>query len=641
MATNLKVLTVGSLNGRFKEALTKIAGINKKHGPFDLLLCTGDFFGPTVTDDIQALLTGQIKVPISTYIISGKHSLPRSVITVINAQDGQICENLIYLGKYGRTKTAEGLQIAFLSGIAPYEYRPDTTINPSNSGVNPPAPDYADADTHYREEWVAALQAGKQPVDIFLTSEWPMSVWNNSSTTATDILAQKGASAVADLAKALQPRYHFAAGVNSTEIKEEDPVLTKLAPPYFEREPFRNVRGARYPTRFYGLGEFGASNKARWFCAFNIIPMSNMETSKLEAEVPNVTLNPFIRHADTTKRKREAEEPNNNFFYGGDEGGNKRQARERGAPPRSYTCNRCQQKGHWIQDCPEKKAPPEGYICNLCQKPGHFIRDCPENKRYDDEPWVDPALRRDPTQCWFCLSNPGLEKHLIVDVQSNTYVTLAKGSLIEWGGHMLIVPIGHYRSTWHMRKSEEEEAKGSLEEIEEIRGRLTKLYRKMGSVTVGFEMFGGGGEEDGKLMHVHEQVVPIPEELIDEIGPAFQREAEAEGLVAVDDYPEDHTLPFCRVTYPSSSDTSTKDIVEITKIYVPSQDKQDQYQEALAAAASMGTGRRPPRMMNLQFGRLVLANLINRPDRADWKKCLVTIGEETKLAGKMKDLIKA
>jgi hypothetical protein len=62
-------------------------------------------------------------------------------------------------------------------------------------------------------------------------------------------------------------------------------------------------------------------------------------------------------------------------------------------------------------------------------------------------------------ECWFCLSNPNLAKHLIVSVGIECYVTLPKGQIIPThgdvaalsvissvpgGGHVLIVPIAHY-----------------------------------------------------------------------------------------------------------------------------------------------------------------------------------------------------
>ena len=57
-------------------------------------------------------------------------------------------------------------------------------------------------------------------------------------------------------------------------------------------------------------------------------------------------------------------------------------------------------------------------------------------------------------ECWFCLSNPAVTKHLIVSIGTETYVTLPKGQLcrtskdgpsedspVPGGGHVLIIPV--------------------------------------------------------------------------------------------------------------------------------------------------------------------------------------------------------
>ena len=63
-------LTVGSTVGSIRELFTKVKAIDAKHGKFDLLLCTGDFFGPpkddepdTITneDEIVQLLEGHLE----------------------------------------------------------------------------------------------------------------------------------------------------------------------------------------------------------------------------------------------------------------------------------------------------------------------------------------------------------------------------------------------------------------------------------------------------------------------------------------------------------------------------------------------------------------------------------------------------
>jgi hypothetical protein len=59
-------LTVGSAEGSIKDLFAKVTTINAKHGPFDLVLCTGDFFGQpgTVAErgaiDMKGLLDGTL-----------------------------------------------------------------------------------------------------------------------------------------------------------------------------------------------------------------------------------------------------------------------------------------------------------------------------------------------------------------------------------------------------------------------------------------------------------------------------------------------------------------------------------------------------------------------------------------------------
>jgi hypothetical protein len=56
--------------GSIRELFTKIKAINAKHGKFDFVLCTGDFFGPLRSpeeeeengnDDTAALLDGKLE----------------------------------------------------------------------------------------------------------------------------------------------------------------------------------------------------------------------------------------------------------------------------------------------------------------------------------------------------------------------------------------------------------------------------------------------------------------------------------------------------------------------------------------------------------------------------------------------------
>lgn len=62
-------MTVGSAAGSIRELFAKIKAIDAKHGKFDLVLCTGDFFGlPNDEgeeykddDDVMQLLSGALE----------------------------------------------------------------------------------------------------------------------------------------------------------------------------------------------------------------------------------------------------------------------------------------------------------------------------------------------------------------------------------------------------------------------------------------------------------------------------------------------------------------------------------------------------------------------------------------------------
>lgn len=46
MADTVKVLLSGDVNGNFSSLLNRVANVNKLNGPFDVLLCTGNFLPP-------------------------------------------------------------------------------------------------------------------------------------------------------------------------------------------------------------------------------------------------------------------------------------------------------------------------------------------------------------------------------------------------------------------------------------------------------------------------------------------------------------------------------------------------------------------------------------------------------------------
>ncbi|KAJ3015677.1 hypothetical protein HKX48_004433 [Thoreauomyces humboldtii] len=579
---SVKALAVGSLNGNFKLAFTKIAALNAKHGPFDMLLCAGDFFGPQghLDADVEALLAGNITVPMPAYIIGGRNAPPERVLAVVEAS-GQVCENLVYLGEGGVMTTIQGLRIAYLSGVEEGE-----GVRCRHGSID------------------ATVDAsGLAGVDILLTTEWSKGISEGSVATAkfpegSDVA---GVPAVAYIAAGSQPRYHFAGAPGV----------------FFEREPYRDQNGAKHVTRFIGLGEFQSKSKQRWFYAMNITPASQLELAQLVAVPKNTTRSPFQAAAsEGNPRKRTAEQAGNGSFFFGEQGAKRQQGRS--VPPSHYICNKCREPGHWIQDCPQ------------------LLAERPQGRR----PENSLLPQRDAYQCWFCLSNPQLEKQLLVSVGSEAYLVLAKGGLVDWGGHMLVVPIAHHISTRQMETLQGEDAetaRTTLAEMNTIKEKLLDLYAARDDVGVCFEVFGGGTAESlaESLQHVHLQVVPLSASLLPDIEPAFLREAKEEGLELTHDgrKPEAVTDTYFSVEIPTGDGGKERK----TLVFRPSAELVEDHQARSAEAERVG--RRPPRLMNLQFGRKVLSSLLGNPEAVDWKRVLLPPAQEEKLALKMRELV--
>ncbi|KAL0096918.1 hypothetical protein J3Q64DRAFT_1039756 [Phycomyces blakesleeanus] len=308
---SIKVLVIGSVNSRFAETFKKVSSINNKHGPFDVLLCTGNFFqSENDESELISLMQGNIEVPITTYFITGDRPLPTSIEKRIKETDGEVCTNLFYLGKQGILTTAQGLKIAFMSGSFNKDIYNGTE---SSTGMH----------NNYLSSDIKRLQSTRMPittpsgVDILLTYEWPSFITNGSNCSLETPLTNSS-TPIAELAAALKPRYHFAASENV----------------FYEREPYSNITGfgpaeerpAGHVSRFVGLADVLNPKKQRWFYAFNLIPMGTIDAEKLCIAPNNTTPCPFnlLLTGDQgvnagQKRSQDDSQNNNGSFFWGDE----------------------------------------------------------------------------------------------------------------------------------------------------------------------------------------------------------------------------------------------------------------------------------------------------------------------------------
>jgi hypothetical protein len=129
-------------------------------------------------------------------------------------------------------------------------------------------------------------------------------------------------------------------------------------------------------------------------------------------------------------------------------------------------------------------------------------------------------------------------------------------------------------------------------------------------------------------------MIPLPVEAEPDIVTAFEQEAELEGFVLTEDglLPESKSTPYCRVEIPHPTTDESQILV-----FVLSEQRMQEHR--FLTEQSMSTGRRPPRLFNLQFARKVVANLLGEPLKANWKHCVQTEDEEKAMADYIKQLI--
>ncbi|CAE6412247.1 unnamed protein product [Rhizoctonia solani] len=677
MADSIKVLVVGSAFGSIASLFEKVSAIDKKHGKFSVLLCTGDFFSGPVSpegtpDEVSLLLDGKITVPMTTYVTQGEHKLPPRVLAKVVETGGEICPNVIYLGKAGVMNITNKIRVGCLGGILDIEKFTESTEDPTSPYINQAtikafnnhpllaAPD----DNSLASAKAASSGVAASHVDILITHLWPPSITRLSSNVSPVLNASGkpldpttwSAPPLDALTLGCKPRYHFASAGGSPNSF------------FWEREPWVWDGEDQRVARFVNLGAFGESGvpleagakKPRWFYAFSIGPV---DTAAPQMRPANATPSPFyVPPGKAGKRPMEEHGPTASAFAtGSNTQGVEHAKRPRTVlknlyrldtsanialkkmqthwssdcpnkvedrPPPGYKCNRTmfdnahrfqrdmyarsvvEQTDHFIRNCPNANAakrPPDTYTCRACGSNEHYFKDCPQAA-----PRQGPLKEIGPDECWFCLSNPAVTKHLIVSIGGECYLTLPKGQLIPTdpsgkpplvpgGGHLLIIPIAHYPT---LLSAPPELAVSIISEVEQYKSALRNLFAKHGAAAVMFEV----ARLSGRGGHAHIQVVPVPLEKADKVEEIFHNNGQREGI------------------------------------------KWEQDAEAALEGAKRGGGNyfridlpdgrkmisfiRGP--FNLQFGRTTLAEFLGLPDRADWKACSENDAQQRTDAAKFK-----
>ena len=221
-----------------------------------------------------------------------------------------------------------------------------------------------------------------------------------------------------------------------------------------------------------------------------------------------------------------------------------------------------------------------------------------------------PDSRKD---CWFCLASPTCEKHLIVSVHDECYIAMPKGP-VHPEGHVLIIPVTH-------------SSKGSLvdrsvaAEMEELKQKLRKHASDVWQMDL--FVFERAIQTKGGY-HTHVQCIPIKR------GLGIKLQATMMAMA--------HSIPSFDLRELNSDlalRAMTSDEGDGGYFYAEIPISSKENKRFLYTAK--GEEDRGGAVVPLQFGREVLASVLEEPNLAHWKACVLDQEKETNLANAFRE----
>ena len=478
-------------------------------------------------------------VPIPTYFFCDPTVLPEELTEYVE-RGCELCPNLFYLGGKFGLKVLNGLRVGFLC----------TPLGGSD-----------DSDQNSWGRRLGRLCDGlssESGVDILLTTSWPRGIQRGSNGIVYP--PQSTSISATEAARSLRPRYHFAASV------EEAPI-------FWLRSPYRNQSvsatsgsyiGSRkyFTTRFCSLAPSFNTSKQRHLYAIKVIPIDKMP---FESEPSDTTESPYLLPPD---------EQEQTFI---------RKLNEDAAAVIMTTL-------------PQSNPSSSLSSGPLDTNNNGNIGNPPPAKRqaFTQKTTLDRPANRG---CWFCLSNPDIESHLIAYIGKYNYVAVAKGALCD--GHAMIIPVEHTPSTMALPEA-------ARNEIKDILQTLSSAFE---GPSVAFELH----VASKNTMHSHVQFCPLlsdtPQEIVIE---AFDRALNKLG---------------CRFSPMVEGEGSAEMWAQQNYLWYQVSDGRKFISAPL------------PQRFPFSLGRGVVAELLGRPEAADWKNCVGSREAENSMTESLKNIL--
>ncbi|KHN06614.1 Zinc finger CCCH domain-containing protein 64 [Glycine soja] len=583
-----RILLCGDVLGRLNQLFKRVSSVNKSAGPFDALLCVGQFFpdSPEQLEDFTKYIEGGSHFPLPTYFV-GDYGVAAPKLLLQASKDSanqgfkmdgfKVCHNLYWLKGSGKFSLF-GLSVAYLSG------RKSSSAQQFGT---------------YTEDDVDALRAiAEEPgiVDFIITNEWPSGVTNraaDSDIPAGLSDAAGGDSTVSELVQEIKPRYHIAG--------------TKGI--YYAREPYSNV-DAVHVTRFIGLASVGNKDKQKFIHAISPTPASTMSSTEIAMKTTNTTLSPYTYEEkrtspmDSTKRSSDSISDPQYWRY---DVSQKRQKHEAGHGDKlcfkfvsSGSCPRGE-KCNFRHDTDAREQCMRGVCFDFLNK-GKCERgpDCNFKHSLQDEGGRLPSRRPGSgrsKECWFCLSSPNVESHLIISIGENYYLALAKGPLVE--DHVLIIPVEHMPSTLSMSSESEIE-------LSRFQNSLKSYCKSQEKEVIFFEWVSVRGT------HANLQAIPIPSSKAIMAEKIFNLAAQK-----------------LRFEFVTKKFDSISDGRKFLKAQIDGDSSL--FYAQIPGGTILLHHVEEKEKFPAQFGREVLAGLLNMADNADWRNRKHSKDEEMKI----------
>ncbi|XP_059956221.1 lariat debranching enzyme [Mesoplodon densirostris] len=225
----MRVAVAGCCHGELDKIYETLALAERRGpGPIDLLLCCGDFQAVRNEADLRCMAvppkyrhmqtfyryySGEKKAPVLTIFIGGNHEASNHLQEL--PYGGWVAPNIYYLGLAGVVKY-RGVRIGGLSGIfKSHDYRKGHFECPPYNAAT------IRSIYHVRNIEVYKLKQLKQPMDIFLSHDWPRSIYhygNKKQLLKTKSFFRQevenntlGSPAASELLEHLKPTYWFSA----------------------------------------------------------------------------------------------------------------------------------------------------------------------------------------------------------------------------------------------------------------------------------------------------------------------------------------------------------------------------------------------------------------------------------------------